>query len=102
LTEVETSAVAGQLPEIQQKERHMTEVHGARAFMRLRLGEDWEFLLMQANAMPIPGARDDQIGAAQQRAMDLVSETCADWSLPLREAVAVAWRAINMRCLQST
>ena len=73
----------------------------ARAFMRLRLGSDWELLLANANATAAPGSTDDQIGAAQQRAMDLVSDICADWSLPLRESVAAAWRSIHSNCLQS-
>ncbi len=72
----------------------MSEVDEARAFMRRRLGADWELRLTQADALPGPGATNEEVDAAQQRAIELVSEVCEDWSLQLREAVADAWQTL--------
>ena len=71
-----------------------SEPDEARAFMRRRLGADWELRLAQADAMLRPDASNEEVDAAQQRAIDLVSETCEDWSLQLREAVAHAWQTL--------
>ena len=72
----------------------MSEVDEARAFMRRRLGGDWQLRLTHADAMPGPDATNEEIDAAQRRAIELVSEACEDWSLQLREAVAHAWRSL--------
>ena len=72
----------------------MSDVDEARAFMQRRLGAHWELRLAQAGAMPGPDATNEDVDAAQQRAMELVSEVCEDWSLQLREAVADAWLSL--------
>ena len=69
----------------------MSDVDEAEAFMERQLGGHWELRLAQAGALPGPDATNEQVDAAQQRAIDLVSEVCQDWSLQLREAVADAW-----------
>ena len=73
----------------------MSEVDEARAFMQRRLGAHWELRLAQADAMPGSDATNEEVDAAQQRAIELVSEACDDWSLQLREAVADAWQTLT-------
>ena len=72
----------------------VSEVDEARAFLRRRLGPDWALRLVQAGAIVGPEAPNEEVVAAQQRAIDLVSEVCQDWSLQLLEAVADAWQSL--------
>ena len=46
--------------------------------------------------MPGPDATNEEVDAAQQRAVDFISETCQVWTLELRERVAEAWMALWM------
>ena len=62
-----------------------------REFLRLLLGDDWEILLILANAIAGPEATDDQIYAAQQRAVHLVRLTSPHWREELNTEVARAW-----------
>ena len=62
-----------------------------RSFFRRRLGNDWELRLILANAIAGPDATDEEVDAAQQRAIELVTETSYDWSIELRELTAQAW-----------
>lgn len=72
----------------------MSEVDEARAFLRRRLGPDWALLLIEADAIIGAEATNEEVVAAQQRAIELVSEICQDWSLQLREAIAEAWQSL--------
>jgi hypothetical protein len=72
----------------------VSEVDEARAFLHRRLGPDWALLLIQADAIVGPDATNEEVVAAQQRAIELVSEVCGDWSLQLRESVAEAWQSL--------
>ena len=67
------------------------EVAETRAFFRRRLGHDWELRLILADAIADADATDEEVGAAQQRAVELVSETSYDWSIELRGVTAQAW-----------
>jgi hypothetical protein len=69
----------------------------ARAFLRQKLGMDWDRLLAQADAVVRGDATNEEVDAAQQRAVDLVSEVTDDWTLETREQVAEAWRVLNGR-----
>ena len=62
-----------------------------REFLRLLLGDDWEILLILANAIAGPDATDDQIYAAQQRAVHFVRQTSPLWREDMREVVAEVW-----------
>ena len=72
----------------------MSDVDEAREFMRRQLGEDWEERLHAAGAVLGPDATNEESDAAQQCAVDLVSETGDDWSLETREFAAAAWQAL--------
>ena len=72
----------------------MSRLDEARQFMRRQLGEDWEQRLMAVGAILGPDATNEEADSAQQRAVDLVSETCDDWTLETREFVAAAWQAL--------
>ena len=49
---------------------------------------------MAVGAILGPDATNEEADSAQQRAVDLVSETCDDWTLELREFSAAAWQAL--------
>ena len=66
-------------------------VEQMRSFLRLLLGEDWEILLIFANAIAGLEASDEEVYAAQQRAVDLVRENSPWWREDLSELVAKAW-----------
>ena len=68
-----------------------------RAFFRRRLGHDWELRLILADAIAGSDATDEEVGAAQQRAVELVSETSYDWSIELRGLTAQAWLGLWFR-----
>ena len=74
-----------------ERDADMSEIGEMRAFFRRRLGHDWEFRLILANAIADQDATDAEVGAAQQRAVELVSETSYDWSIELRGVTAQAW-----------
>jgi len=67
------------------------EIGEMREFFRRRLGDDWKSRLILADAIADRDATDEEIGAAQQRAIELVSETSYDWSIELRGVTAQAW-----------
>ncbi|HUP76903.1 MAG TPA: hypothetical protein VM282_27970 [Acidimicrobiales bacterium] len=69
----------------------------AREFMRQRLGDDWEHRLRMDGAIVAPDATNEEADAAQQRAIELVSETSDDWTLELRELTTAAWQALRPR-----
>ena len=62
-----------------------------REFLRFHLGDDWEIMLIVANAIAGPDATDDQVYAAQQRAVHLVRLTSPHWREELNTEVARAW-----------
>lgn len=72
------------------------KVHEMSDFLRLHLGDDWEILLILANAIAEPGASDEEIHAAQQRAIALVRENSPNWSNNMSELVAEAWPTLWM------
>jgi hypothetical protein len=74
----------------------MSELEVARRFMTQRLGADWEWQLLQADAYPAIG-RSADVDAAEQRAIDLICETSNDWRPGLRDAAAYAWRVLSAR-----
>ena len=70
------------------------ELHNSeqmRAFLRVLLGEDWEIQLILANAIAGVDATDEEVYAAQQRAVDLARENSAWWREDLNTLVAKAW-----------
>ena len=67
-----------------------------RDFFRLHLGDDWEIWLILANAIADPGASDDEVGAAQQRAVELVRTSSPGWKDDMSELVAEAWLTLWM------
>ena len=67
-----------------------------RDFLRLHLGDDWEVLLILANAIAGPGALYDEVETAQQRAITLVRENSPYWTDDLVELVAEAWLTLWM------
>ena len=67
-----------------------------RDFMRLHLGDDWEVMLILANAIAPPDATDEEVHAAQQRAVALVRLNSPGWTDDLAELVADAWLALWM------
>jgi hypothetical protein len=73
----------------------MNEMKDARDFMRRRIGSDWEVRLMQADALPRRRVTQKETDAAEQRAVELASETCQDWSIDLRDGVSEAWRVLS-------
>lgn len=66
-------------------------VEQMRCFLCLLLGEDWEISLILANAIAGPEASDEEVCAAQRRAVDLVREKSRWWKEDLSELVAEAW-----------
>jgi hypothetical protein len=62
-----------------------------RDFFRLHLGDDWELLLILADAIAEQDASDEQVLAAQQRAVALVRLHSPGWNDDLGEFVAQAW-----------
>lgn len=62
-----------------------------RDFMRLHLGDDWELLLILANAIASHDASDEAVHAAQQRAVALARLHSPAWNDDLSELVAYAW-----------
>ena len=79
----------------------MSEVDDARAFLRRRLGPDWEVRLMGTDALPRQRVTGKDTDAAQQRAVALVSEVCEDWTPELSDAVADAWRVLSAKATRS-
>lgn len=75
----------------------MHEVKDARDFLRRRIGADWEVRLMQADALPRRRVTQKETDAAEQRAIEIASEVCQDWTTDLREGVADAWRVVSAR-----
>jgi hypothetical protein len=75
----------------------MSDISEAEAFMESRLGGHWELRLAEAAAMPGPDATNEEVDAAQQRALDLICETSEDWTLELRGRAAEAWAALRMQ-----
>ena len=69
----------------------------AREFMRRQLGDDWEHRLRMADAIVGSDATTEEADAAQQRAIDLVSETADDWTPELRDFAGAAWQALRRR-----
>ena len=67
-----------------------------RDFFRLHLGDDWELSLILANAIADPGASDEEIVAAQERAVDLVRDCSPGWKDEMSELVAEAWLTLWM------
>jgi hypothetical protein len=47
-----------------------------------------------ANAVAPPRATNEEVDAAEQRAVELVSNMNEDWTLETREETADAWRAL--------
>ena len=72
-------------------EVELQNVGQMREFLRLLLGDDWEIMLILANAIAGPDATDDQIYAAQQRAVHFVRQTSPLWREDMREVVAEVW-----------
>ena len=70
------------------------EIGEMREFFRRRLGDDWEIRLILANAIAGPDATDEEVYAAQQRAVALVVKASGDSSVELRELAAEAWRVL--------
>ncbi|MEO5841971.1 MAG: hypothetical protein ABIQ73_05860 [Acidimicrobiales bacterium] len=66
----------------------------ARGFFRRYFGADWEERLLSLGALLGPDATNEESYAAEQRAVDLVSESVDDWTLVTREFVAAAWHAL--------
>ena len=69
----------------------LQDVEQMREFLRLHLGDDWEIMLIVANAIAGPDATDDEVYAAQQRAVHLVRLTSPHWREELNTEVARAW-----------
>jgi hypothetical protein len=67
-----------------------------RDFMRLHLGDDWEILLILANAIADQEARDEEVHAAQQRAVALVRANSPAWREEMSDLVAEAWLTLWM------
>ena len=72
------------------------KLDGMRDFFRLHLGDDWELSLILANAIADPGASDEEIAAAQQRAVDVVRANSPGWKDDMSELVAEAWLTLWM------
>ena len=70
------------------------ELDEALDFMRQNLGPDWAEALIHARAFVGSRAANEEVDAAEQRAVDLVSDVGDDWSLDTREAAADAWRTL--------
>jgi len=67
------------------------QLDGMRDFLRLHLGDDWELLLIMADAIADHDASDEEVHAAQQRAVALVRLHSPSWNDDLGELVAQAW-----------
>ena len=67
-----------------------------RDFLRLHLGDDWELLLILADAIADQDASDEMVHAAQQRAVALVRLHSPSWNDDLGELVAQAWLTLWM------
>ena len=75
----------------------MTELDAMREFFRRHLGDDWELRLILADAIADRNASIRDAPMAQRRAVDLVSETCQDWTVELRDLAAPAWQTLWLR-----
>ena len=69
----------------------MSELNEMREFMRQLLGDDWEVRLILANAIADPDASNEEVHAAQQRAVAHVRDNCVGWTPGMDERVAEAW-----------
>jgi hypothetical protein len=67
-----------------------------RDFLRLYLGDDWEVMLILAGAIAEPDASDEDVYAAQQRAIALVREHHPGLTDEIAELVGSAWLALWM------
>ena len=67
-----------------------------RDLLRLHLGDDWELLLILANAIADQDATDEEVHVAQQRAVALVRLHSPSWNEDLGELVADAWLKLWM------
>ena len=67
-----------------------------RDLLRLHLGDDWELLLILANAIADQDATDEAVHVAQQRAVALVRRHSPGWNEDLGELVADAWLKLWM------
>ena len=72
----------------------VTEADLAREFMRRHLGDDWELQLIAADAAVDPETSLRDTVEQQMRAVDLVSEVCADRRPETRTRAAEAWHAL--------
>ena len=72
------------------------KIDAMRDFLHLHLGDDWEVLLILANAIARPDASDEEINAAQQRAIALVRANSPAWTDRMADLVADAWLALWM------
>ena len=72
------------------------QLDGMRDLLRLHLGDDWELLLILANAIADQNATDEAVQLAQQRAVALVRQHSPGWSEALGELVADAWLRLWM------
>ena len=68
------------------------ELDEASQFFQQQLGAHGEDALLHAGAVAAPGATMEEIDAAEQRAVELVSDVTEDWILATRERAADAWR----------
>ena len=92
-SDADENLTASGSPESRHKgeEVELHTVEQMRCFLRLLLGEDWEILLILANAIAEPDASDEEVHAAQQRAVDLVRENSPWWQEDLGKLVGKAW-----------
>ena len=75
----------------------MNDLDYMRDFLRLHLGDDWELYLILANAIAGPDASEEEIAAAQQRAVAIVRERSPGWKDEMSEFVAEAWLVLWMQ-----
>jgi hypothetical protein len=67
-----------------------------RDFLRLYLGDDWEVMLILVNAIAAPDASDEEVHAAQQRAVTLVRAHHPGLTDNIADLVANAWLMLWM------
>ena len=67
-----------------------------RDFLRLHLGDDWELRLILADAIAGPFASEEDVAAAQQRAIGVVRTHSPGWNDNMSDLVAQAWLTLWM------
>ena len=72
----------------------MSEIGEMRTLFRRRLGHDGELRLILADALADQDSTDEEVGAAQQRAVELFGDTSYDSCIELRGITAQAWLAL--------